>query len=71
MPMVGMRSRAVMIAASSRGMPSRTMANALLQYRDDVLAGRYPSDAESYHWPAGLREQFERWTATPQLKAKG
>ena len=47
------------------------MANALLQYRDDVLAGRYPSDAESYHWPAGLREQFERWTPTPQLKAKG
>ena len=47
------------------------MANALSQYRDDVLAGRYPSDAESYHWPAGLREQFERWTATPQLKAKG
>ena len=47
------------------------MAQALSQYHDDVLAGRYPSDAESYHWPAGLREQFERWTAPPQLKDKG
>jgi 3-methyl-2-oxobutanoate hydroxymethyltransferase len=47
------------------------MAQALSQYRDDVLAGRYPSDAESYHWPSGLREQFERWTAPPQLKDKG
>ncbi|MBI4164628.1 MAG: 3-methyl-2-oxobutanoate hydroxymethyltransferase [Acidobacteria bacterium] len=44
------------------------MAKAVSQYRQDVLAGRYPIDAESYHWPAGMREQFEKWTATAGLK---
>jgi 3-methyl-2-oxobutanoate hydroxymethyltransferase len=44
------------------------MAKAISQYREDVLAGHYPSDTESYHWPAGLREQFERWTATAGMK---
>lgn len=44
------------------------MAKAISQYREDVLTGRYPSDAESYHWPAGLREQFEKWTATAGVK---
>lgn len=38
------------------------MGKALAQYREDVLAGRFPSDAESYHWPSGLREQLEKWT---------
>ncbi len=33
---------------------------AFAHFRDDVLAGRYPDDRESYHWPAGLREQFDR-----------
>jgi len=37
-----------------------TLADALARYRDDVVAGRYPDDSESYHWPAGLREQFEK-----------
>jgi 3-methyl-2-oxobutanoate hydroxymethyltransferase len=47
------------------------MAKALAQYRDDVVAGRYPSDAESYHWPTELREQLERWSVSPQFKDKG
>jgi 3-methyl-2-oxobutanoate hydroxymethyltransferase len=33
---------------------------ALTGYRGDVLAGRYPEDRESYHWPASTRELFER-----------
>jgi 3-methyl-2-oxobutanoate hydroxymethyltransferase len=33
---------------------------AVARFRDDVLAGNYPGDRESYHWPAGLGEQFER-----------
>ena len=37
-----------------------TLADALARYRDDVAAGRYPDDSESYHWPASLREQFEK-----------
>lgn len=37
-----------------------TLADALGRYRDDVVAGRYPDDSESYHWPAGLREHFEK-----------
>jgi 3-methyl-2-oxobutanoate hydroxymethyltransferase len=30
------------------------------RFRDDVLAGIFPGDHESYHWPAALREQFEK-----------
>jgi 3-methyl-2-oxobutanoate hydroxymethyltransferase len=30
------------------------------KFRDDVLAGNFPGDRESYHWPAALREQFEK-----------
>ena len=41
----------------------KVMGTAITQYREDVLAGSYPSDAESYHWSAGLREQFEKWSA--------
>jgi 3-methyl-2-oxobutanoate hydroxymethyltransferase len=33
---------------------------ALAQFREDVVRGRFPDDSESYHWPAGLQEQFER-----------
>jgi 3-methyl-2-oxobutanoate hydroxymethyltransferase len=36
---------------------------AVERFRDDVLAGNYPDDGESYHWPAGLREQFEKGIA--------
>ncbi|MGH9358602.1 MAG: 3-methyl-2-oxobutanoate hydroxymethyltransferase [Terriglobia bacterium] len=32
---------------------------ALARYRADVLEGRFPSEAESYHWPAEVRDQFE------------
>ncbi|MGH9449938.1 MAG: 3-methyl-2-oxobutanoate hydroxymethyltransferase [Terriglobia bacterium] len=32
---------------------------ALVHYRSDVLEGRFPGEAESYHWPAEVREQFE------------
>ena len=33
---------------------------ALAQFREDILSGRYPDESESYHWPANLREQFEQ-----------
>ena len=38
----------------------QTLQDALVRFRNDVLVGRYPDDRESYHWPAGLREQFEK-----------
>ncbi len=41
-----------------------SMSQGVAQYRDDVRAGRYPGDAESYHWAPGVREQFEKWSAT-------
>jgi 3-methyl-2-oxobutanoate hydroxymethyltransferase len=44
------------------------MRNAIALYRDDVLAGHFPSDAESYHWPGTLREQFEKWTTIESAK---
>ncbi len=34
--------------------------DAFERFRADVLAGRYPDDQESYHWPPNLREQFEK-----------
>ena len=36
------------------------MREAFTHYRDDVRAGRYPDEGESYHWPSALREQFEK-----------
>jgi 3-methyl-2-oxobutanoate hydroxymethyltransferase len=36
------------------------LQDAFARFRGDVLEGRYPSDQESYHWPAGVREQFEK-----------
>ena len=36
-------------------------------YRDDVVAGRYPNDVESYHWSPSLREQFEKEVAIKSL----
>ena len=35
------------------------MRNALAQFREDVRAGRYPDDRESYHSPALAREQAQ------------
>jgi 3-methyl-2-oxobutanoate hydroxymethyltransferase len=39
---------------------------ALEIFRRDVVAGNFPDDRESYHWPAGLREQFEK-EVTPRV----
>lgn len=39
---------------------SDTLRHALVRYREDVLAGEYPDDGESYHWSAGVRAEFER-----------
>jgi 3-methyl-2-oxobutanoate hydroxymethyltransferase len=33
---------------------------ALARFREDTVAGRFPDDSESYHWPESLREQFEQ-----------
>ena len=42
---------------------------AMERYRADVLEGRFPGDAESYHWTPEVREQFEKENAPP-LRAK-
>ncbi|MGO8817484.1 MAG: 3-methyl-2-oxobutanoate hydroxymethyltransferase [Terriglobia bacterium] len=34
----------------------------LINFRTDVVEGRYPDDRESYHWTAAMREQFEKET---------
>jgi 3-methyl-2-oxobutanoate hydroxymethyltransferase len=39
-----------------------TLSDAFARFREDVLAERYPSDAESYHWSASQRQQFEKET---------
>lgn len=39
---------------------AETLREALARFREDVLSGSYPNDQESYHWPAGMREQFEK-----------
>lgn len=36
-----------------------TMLAAFMRYREDVARGGFPADAESYHWPPVVREQFE------------
>jgi 3-methyl-2-oxobutanoate hydroxymethyltransferase len=43
------------------------LRDAFARFRDDVLTGRYPNDAESYHWSASLREQFEKEVAIKSL----
>jgi 3-methyl-2-oxobutanoate hydroxymethyltransferase len=37
-----------------------SLRQALARFREDTLTGRYPNEDESYHWPASLREQYER-----------
>lgn len=44
------------------------MRDAFARYRQDVRAGRFPGDAESYHWPGAVKEQFE--TERQTLEAK-
>jgi 3-methyl-2-oxobutanoate hydroxymethyltransferase len=41
-----------------------TLHQALTSFRTDVAEGRYPDDRESYHWPAAVREQFEKETTS-------
>ncbi|MGH9351466.1 MAG: 3-methyl-2-oxobutanoate hydroxymethyltransferase [Terriglobia bacterium] len=36
-----------------------TMLAAFARYRQDVSDGGFPGDAESYHWPPLVKEQFE------------
>jgi 3-methyl-2-oxobutanoate hydroxymethyltransferase len=36
------------------------LRQALAHFREDIVSGRFPDDSESYHWPANLREEFER-----------
>jgi 3-methyl-2-oxobutanoate hydroxymethyltransferase len=36
------------------------LRQAVAHFREDILSGRYPDESESYHWPANLREEFER-----------
>lgn len=38
---------------------AETMRQAFARFRQDVMAGEYPGDRESYHWPAALSERFE------------
>jgi 3-methyl-2-oxobutanoate hydroxymethyltransferase len=47
---------------------SAALRDAFARFRDDVLAARYPADAESYHWSASLREQFEKEVAARSLE---
>jgi 3-methyl-2-oxobutanoate hydroxymethyltransferase len=42
-----------------------TLHQAFRNFRTDVAEGRYPDDEESYHWPAALREQFEKEMSRP------
>jgi 3-methyl-2-oxobutanoate hydroxymethyltransferase len=37
-----------------------TIGKAVEGFRNDVLAGEFPNDSESYHWPAAVRDEFER-----------
>jgi 3-methyl-2-oxobutanoate hydroxymethyltransferase len=36
------------------------LRHALARFREDIVSSRFPDDRESYHWPAGLGEQFEQ-----------
>lgn len=47
-----------------------TARQAIENYRADVLCGRFPSDAESYHWPAEVRQQFDKADAPLPLRVK-
>jgi len=37
-----------------------TLRQAFARFRDDVISGNFPGDHESYHWPARMREEFEK-----------
>jgi len=42
-----------------------TLRQACAHFRNDVVEGCYPNDQESYHWPAALREEFEKEMTRP------
>lgn len=37
-----------------------TIRQAVSRFREDVMAGRFPDDRESYHWPADVAAQFDK-----------
>jgi len=45
-----------------------TLRDAFARFREDVRHGSYPNDAESYHWSANLREQFEKWASLGSVR---
>lgn len=47
-----------------------TMLAAFAQYRADVLAGGFPSDSESYHWPPLVKEQVENQPGNPSMPGR-
>lgn len=42
-----------------------TLREAFARFRDEVISGSFPSDQESYHWPARMREEFEKELSRP------
>lgn len=48
-----------------------TLRDAFARFREDVRHGSYPNDAESYHWSANLREQFEKWASLGSVRDEG
>jgi 3-methyl-2-oxobutanoate hydroxymethyltransferase len=44
---------------------AETLRRACAHFRSDVVEGCYPDDQESYHWPAALREEFEKEITRP------
>lgn len=39
---------------------NQVIRQALERFRQDVLNAHYPEERESYHWPSGLSEQFDK-----------
>lgn len=46
------------------------MREAFSRFREDIRSGHFPADAESYHWPLAVREQFERGNDLELSRAK-
>jgi 3-methyl-2-oxobutanoate hydroxymethyltransferase len=39
---------------------AESLRSAVQEFRNDVRAGRYPADSESYHWPSSIRDRFAK-----------
>jgi 3-methyl-2-oxobutanoate hydroxymethyltransferase len=50
---------------------AEVVQSAVKNYCADVREGRFPADAESYHWPSITREHFEKNFEPQALRAKG